>query len=265
MSPASRSHRAAVAAYVLHSWDWSESSLILDLFTRPLGRVAVVAKGAKRPYSQLRAVLLPFQRLTATLGRSAGDEATEIQTLRGAEWAGGTAVLAGEALFTGFYLNELLMKLLARQDPHPGLFDAYGWTLDQVAAGEARAQPALRAFELVLLREIGLLPELRILTPTQEPVREDVAHALHPEAGLVLAGAGEQGISGRDFTALQSAMDADDLDALQAGCAPVLAALRGQLRGLLHYHLGVPQLRTREVMSELQRLVHASRHRSPSP
>ncbi len=104
-------------AFVLHQHDWSESSLILDLFTRGQGRVVAAAKGAKRPYSQLRAVLLPFQRLNVALGRL--PEVGEVQNLRQAEWAGGLAMPAGAALFAGFYLNELLIRLLARHDAHP--------------------------------------------------------------------------------------------------------------------------------------------------
>src|ERR1700755_3591724 len=99
---ASRAPRApaSLAAFVLHRYDWSETSLILDLFTREQGRVAVAAKGAKRPYSQLRAVLLPFQRIHVSLGRLSTEEgASEIQTLRGAEWAGGSAMLTGAELF----------------------------------------------------------------------------------------------------------------------------------------------------------------------
>jgi len=102
-------------AYVLHQHDWSESSLILDLFTRESGRVAVAAKGAKRPYSQLRAVLLPLQRITVSLskpGKSASADGGEVQTLRGAEWGGGATLPSGAALFSGYYLNELLLKLL---------------------------------------------------------------------------------------------------------------------------------------------------------
>src|SRR5690349_20842853 len=144
-------------AYVLHRYDWSESSLILDLFTREQGRIAVVARGAKRPYSQLRPVLMPFQRVHVVLGRpralEAGQEAPEVQTLRGAEWAGGVpAARGGAALFPGFYCNELLMKLLPRHDPHERLFDAYAETLPALGdADDAAVQAALRAFELVLL------------------------------------------------------------------------------------------------------------------
>src|SRR5664279_4012116 len=83
---ATRGHRnAPLAAFVLHHYDWSESSLILDLFTREQGRIAVAAKGAKRPFSQLRSVLLPFQRIQVSLGRQAvGEDARDVQNRRGA-------------------------------------------------------------------------------------------------------------------------------------------------------------------------------------
>src|SRR5262245_41850190 len=174
-------------AYVLHRYDWSESSLILDLFTRERGRIAVAAKGAKRPYSQLRSVLLPFQRISAQLGRTPADEAGEVQTLRSAEWAGG-AHLSGEALFSGFYLNELLMKLLARNDPYPSVFDAYDATLPILSShDDGVVQAALRAFELVLLRQLGLLPDLSRLTSTLQPVEHGRAYALRPDAGVAAA------------------------------------------------------------------------------
>jgi len=118
---------------VLHSYDWSETSLIVELFTRERGRVVVAAKGAKRPTSQLRPVLLPFQRLHVQLGKTPADEAAEIHTLKSAEWAGGVPAVGAAALFSGFYLNELLLKGLARQDPHPALFDAYAATLAALA------------------------------------------------------------------------------------------------------------------------------------
>ena len=119
------SRSAPQAAFVLHQWDWSETSLILDLFTRDQGRLAAVAKGAKRPYSQLRPVLMPFQRLLVLTTRPKADDNADILLLRSAEYAGAGAALPPGRLFPGFYLNELLMKLLARGDPHPALFDAY--------------------------------------------------------------------------------------------------------------------------------------------
>jgi len=242
----------ALVAYVLHRYDWSESSLIVDLYTRELGRVIVAAKGAKRPTSQMRAVLRPFQRLHATLGRTA--QGAEVHNLRGAEWAGGVPVAGGDALFSGFYLNELLMKLLAREDPHPALWDAYAATLERLG-GDDEA-PALRAFELRLLREIGLLPDLAHVTATQAPVLPESAYLLHPESGLATDATRVAGtMAGSDLLALQAALDGDDLPALQHACGAPAAALRRLLRELLAYHLGAAPLRTRQVLLELQPLL----------
>ena len=247
---------APLAAFVLHRYDWSESSLILDLFTRTQGRATVVAKGAKKPHSNLRAVLLPFQRVNVSLGRlPEGEGAGEVQTLRQAEWAGGGSMLTGEALFSGFYLNELLMKLMARHDPHPGLFDAYALTLPSLAAADdVHAPAALRAFELTLLREIGLLPELARATLTLQPLRPDGLYALRPEAGVIEASGEEPGVPGAVLGALQSALERGALEVLQQTCALALPALRAQLRALLHYHLGSTPLRTRQVMHDLRTL-----------
>lgn len=245
-------------AYVLHQWDWSETSLILDLFTREQGRVAVVAKGAKRPYSQLRAVLLPFQRVQVLLGRPKADEASDILTLRSAEYAGtpgSSAALPPAQLFSGFYLNELLMKLLPRQDAHARLFDAYADTLQ--ALRQASDEAPLRAFELLLLRETGVLPELDRMTMTQQALQPNLAYALRAESGLVPAGNTDGGLHAATCQALQMALDADDMSTLRQACGLQLPALRLQLRGLLHYHLGSSQLRSRAAMLEVRRLLDA--------
>lgn len=257
---------ALLTAYVLHRYDWSESSLILDVFTREQGRLVVVAKGAKRPYSQLRSVLLPFQRLHLSLGRppkaSATDDAQpgehatrDVQTLRGAEWAGGAAMLTGAALFSGFYLNELLMKLLARQDAHPLLFDAYAHTLPALGGGDdVRVQSALRAFEITLLQQIGVLPDLSLVTLTLEAVDLEGRYVLRPEAGVVRAQADDASVSGAMLVGMQAALLHGSVLALQQACASALPEWRSLLRGLLHYHLGSSVLRTRQVMLGLQSL-----------
>lgn len=248
--PAVRSPAAPLAAWVLHSWDWSETSLIVELFTRERGRVAVAAKGAKRPTSQLRPVLLPFQRLAVTLGRTPADEASEIHTLKTAEWGGLLPAVHGAALFAGFHLNELLLKLLARQDPHERLFDWYGDTLAALASDEAAA---LRAFELVLLRETGVLPELAQQTLTLAPLERDASYTLHPEAGLVATRAGD-GLAGGQWLALEAALAADAPAALRAACAEAGPGLRAPLAALVQAQLGAGRLRTRELVRELRRL-----------
>jgi DNA repair protein RecO (recombination protein O) len=247
----------ALAAYVLHRYDWSESSVILDLFTREQGRIAVAAKGAKRPFSQLRSVLLPFQRLNVSLGRQPpGDETREVYALRGAEWAGGHPMLTGAALFSGFYLNELLMKLLARHDPHGALFDTYAATVAELScADEMQTQAALRAFEIVLLKEIGLLPDLAVETASRRAVVGNKRYLVLADAGVVETDAERDATtSGATLLALQSAIAASDLAALQRAASSALAELRPLLRTQLHYHLGTSQLRTRQVMIEAQAL-----------
>jgi len=245
----------ALTAYVLHRWDWSESSLILDLLTREQGRVAVAAKGAKRPHSNLRAVLLPFQRLAVTLARAPEGEA-DVRNLRGAEWAGGPPMPAGAALFAGFYLNELLMKLLPRQDPHPELFDAYAATLDTLVAtrDDAGAEGALRAVELTLLKSLGLLPDLSVATLTQRAVEPAQRYAVRAEVGVAEPRLGEAALAGDTLVGLQAALEHGSLAALQAACATALPELKNMLRTQLHYHLGSPVLRTRRVMVDAQNL-----------
>jgi len=260
------SRRAAVAldAYMLHRYDWSETSLIIDLFTRSKGRVTVAAKGAKRPYSQLRSVLLPFQRLSATIGRQAEDAQADVVTLRGAEWAGvdATPVLPPARLFAGFYLNELLMKLLARGDAHPALFDGYAATLRSLAtADDFGEQIGLRAFELVLLKAIGLLPELDRVTATQQRLEPDAPYQLLGDRGVADAGPGSPAASlpGADLLALDDALRNDDLRALHLACATRLDRLKPVLRTLVHYHLGSPALRTRDVMRDARQLLGTPR------
>ena len=221
-------------AYVLHRYDWSESSLILETFTRHHGRIALVAKGAKRPSSNFRPVLLPLQPLQLNFSGDA-----EIRTLKGAEWMGGHVMPTGEALLSGYYVNELLLRLLARDDPHEALFDAYAAVVQVLASDHAGAQAAtqsaaLRAFELLLLREVGLLPTLDAAD----------AHAGAAGAGRALcAGARSRparsgsttrpALQGADWQALQAALDdRAPFAATLRACAGINGALRTQLRDL---------------------------------
>ena len=134
--------------YVLHATAWRETSLIVQAFSRDHGWVTLVAKGAKRPHSVLRPALSVFQPLL--LSWSGG---TEVKTMTRAECAG-VHPLPGPAMMSCWYMNELLFRLLPREDPHPGLFDAYVIALQQLAAGQTAAG-ALRKFEWTLLKETG--------------------------------------------------------------------------------------------------------------
>jgi DNA repair protein RecO (recombination protein O) len=257
------SRQGPFLAYVLHRYDWSESSLVLDVFTREQGRLVVVAKGAKRPYSQLRCVLLPFHPIELLLSRSlnvddlssVGVHAREVQTLRSAQWVGGATVMHGAVMFSAFYLNELLMKLLARQDPYPLIFDAYAWALSAlVQAQDGLAQESvLRAFELTLLLELGVLPDLSLVTLTQQALQPELHYKLWADAGVGLNQPPHGGITGQVMVGLQAALRHGSLVALQQICAQNLIALRSNVKPLLAHHLGASRLRTRQVM----RSVHA--------
>lgn len=135
-------------AFVLHTYPFRETSLIVEAFSRDFGRVALLARGARRPRSALRGLLLAFQPLE--LGWAGKGE---VQTLMKAEWQGGQPLLTGKALFCAYYLNELLMHLLPREDAHERLFSVYAETLRRFS--NALKESDLRCFERAFLQELG--------------------------------------------------------------------------------------------------------------
>ncbi|MBB5204387.1 DNA repair protein RecO (recombination protein O) [Inhella inkyongensis] len=246
-------------AYVLHSYDWSDSSLVLDVFTREQGRLAVVAKGAKRPTSQLRAVLLPMQALQIQLTRPKGAEPVEVHTLRTAEWTASHPMPRGAALLAAYYLNELLMRLLPRAEPFAGLFEPYAHAMAGLSLAPEAPDAWLRAFELTLLRELGFLPDLTEDSLRQTGLQAERLYALSPELGLVPAGdvAGLSGASWLElaFTLSQSLPEL----ARSAAVARERVALKAVLRRLLNYHLGHQALRSRSVLHQTHDLLALAR------
>lgn len=243
-------------AFVLHRYDWSESSLILEVLTRHHGRVAMVAKGVKRPSSQFRAILLPLQMLSISYSGDA-----EVHTLKGAEWQGGLTMPSGDALLSGYYLNELMMKLLARDDPHELLFDAYAQATTWLRDAKL-LDASLRAFELVLLREIGLLPTLDADSFSSEALQDDVLYSLVPEVGLreaTGAASEEAALSSKAWRSLQTALDQRAAifparEAVLSMSGTDKSALKQLLRSLLNYHAGSRGFRTRQLMMDAQAL-----------
>jgi len=234
-------------AYILHSYPWRETSLIVETFSRDHGRVALVAKGARRPTSALRSVLMAFQPLL--LDWSGGGE---VKTLVRAEWQGGQPLLNGKMLLCGYYLNELLLRLSAREDPHPQIFDAYTRALAELSALPAAPAPVLRRFELVLLNELGYGVGLHSEAQSGQPLEPDRKYVYIIEQGLVLLPEQEHApfenacvMSGRAL--LDMAQDRFD--------RPETAAQsRELLRMLINHYLGGQPLQSRRVLKELQGL-----------
>ena len=237
-----RDHRIVnQPGFVLHSYPYKETSLIIDLFSRDHGRVALVAKGAKRPHSKLRGVLQTFQPLQlAWMGKS------EVRTLVSAEWVGGMLPLEGAALLCGFYLNELLVKLLARDDPHALLFDHYMSALNQLAHDEPPAI-VLRKFELSLLKETGVAGNLAVCAQTGQPVDVQKTYVIDPERGAraSLASDTSPSVTGKTLLDMEAGDYSDSTTQLQS---------KFLMRHLLSHHLGGMPLNTRQILIDLLQL-----------
>ena len=141
------------AGYLIHGTPWRESSMIVEVFTEQHGRLSLLAKGVRRPRAALRGVLQPFQRLQLSWF---GQE-HQLRTLKQAEWLETLPLLHGRALFCGFYLNELLYRLMPPDEGQTVLFPVYDHAMRQLLLGQP-AEPLLRSFEYHLLRAMGLAP-----------------------------------------------------------------------------------------------------------
>lgn len=226
--------------FLLHSHPYSETSLVLDVFSRDHGRLPLLARGARRPRSAQRGVLIGFQRLElAWFGKG------EVKTLARAEWLGGTPLLSGRCLLLGYYLNELLLKLLQREDAHPGLFDAYAEALAALANGASDA-PELRRFEKALLKEIGY--GLTLETDARgAPVMAERHYVYLVERGPQEAGVDEQLPCYLGKTLLDLATD-------NYGDPRTAAESKQLMRQLMSHHLDGKVLQSRRVLMELQEL-----------
>lgn len=225
--------------FVLHSYPYRETSLIVEVFSRDHGRLGLVAKGARRPMSQLRGVLMAFQPLL--IDWSGGGE---MKTLVRAEWQGGQPLLGGQALLCAYYLNELLMRLLPREDPHPTLYRAYGDALRALAAGEGQ-EVILRRFELALLQELGYGLQLDA-DADGVPVRPEVRYAYIIERGAVPLD--EYGIDDASVVAGRVLLDMARGDFREP---ETLAGAKVLMRRLIQHYLGGQVLQSRRVFTEL--------------
>jgi len=229
--------------FVLHTYAYRETSVIVETFTAEYGRVAVVARGARRPRSDLRGLLQAFQPLLLSWSGQA-----ELKTLQRAEWRGGLPRIGGSALLCGFYLNELLLKLLPREDPHPRLYAAYEAALADLAAGSEEA-PVLRRFEVLLLAELGYALPLVREADTGKPIDPDARYHYAFDRGARRAPEGsaarEPVVRGATLLALADGRYVDGETAAEA---------KRLMREVLDHYLEQRGVESRRVVQELQAL-----------
>lgn len=229
---------AAQPAYILHARAWRETSLLLEAFTRDHGRVGLVARGVRSARSRLpRSALEPLQALQMDWsGRG------ELQTLTAAEPVRNPPVLRGDALMSAMYVNELMVRLTARDDPHPALFDRYAALLDELASTPSLAWN-LRRFERDLLAATGYALQLEAEAESGAPIEATRMYDYVPELGpLIATGSTNVGVRVCGSALLALAADAMPRDAED------LAALRRLMRALIGAHVGERGLQSWRVL-----------------
>ena len=240
MSGAARKRIHGEPAFVLHHRPYQDSSRILDIISASCGRLALVARGSRSAKSRLRGILRPFLPLKLSwVIRS------DLGTLTGAEMNGAPISLQGDALMSGYYANELLLKLLHRHDPQPEIFTAYGRTIENLAKCADVAAP-LRHFEMELLRLLGYALNLDHDTETHKPLRGETMYEYRVEQGPVPIAnrEGAMVFSGRELTAVRN----ENFD------RPEILNCAGRLlREVISFHLGGRELKSRKVLLELRR------------
>lgn len=231
------SHKASLeVAYILHSRAYRDTSLLVDIFSREHGRLGAVAKGAKQVKSKFNGILQPFSLLLFSWsGRG------ELMTLTGAESEKPTLDLKGQALISGFYINELLTRLLQRHDPHHALFDVYHETLCMLEQG-GHDEPVLRRFEFCLLKETGYGLILDHDIETGEVIQSNAQYCYHIEHGPVklVEPVSQQGlvIDGAALLAIRDEVLQEPRHLKQA---------KQLMRAVIAHQLGDKPLRSREL------------------
>ncbi len=225
-------------AYVLHQFSYRDTSRIVEVFTSDHGRLTLFARGAHGPKSSLRGVLRPFQRLLVSwVGKT---EACQLMT---AEIDGALTRLHSERLMSGFYLNELLLKLTERCDPHPEIFESYASCVEALCAGESE-EASLRRFEKRLLGDLGYGLELS-RTDEGRPVERDRYYRFAAERGpQPCVAEAPDAVYGGSLADLQAESFGDERSLRDA---------KRVLRAALDACLGGRELKSRQVMLAMRR------------
>lgn len=226
-------------AYILHRQPYRETSLLLEAFSLAAGRIGLVARGARRGKGGLLQPFVPL--LLSWSGRG------ELATLTGAEGRGGLVPLTGAALLSAFYLNELLLRLLPRHDPHEELFHAYELALQRLAAVPQQPEWTLRLFEKTLLQELGYGLRLEHEAHSASAIQAERRYCYHVQQGPLCVDGNEQQsgpvLHGATLLALAAERGADER---------VLAEAKTLMRTILAQYLGTRPLRSRELFRQTQ-------------
>jgi len=252
------------AGYLLHYTQYGDANFIVDFFSLDHGRISLMAKGARSSKPRTRALYQPFRPLLISWW---GNQ--ELRTLTGIEESGASLNLEGSALPCGYYLNEVILRLVQKDQPHPTLFAHYALALAQLSENPEALEATLRSFELQLLEALGLLPDIANCRNDGEPISDDEQFLFYPSSNQCVLVPGDEAqhiaipkqktpqavyhsdgvtvdvgvpVSGRTLNRL-AAFDIDD--------KKVLSEIKPLMRRLLQMHLGDKPLNSRELFTSL--------------
>ena len=226
--------------WILHQRPYRDTSSIIDIFTRDFGRVSIIAKGGRSPKSKFRGLLRPFFpiKLSWYSGKNLGN-LVEIDVL------GKPYNLIGDSLLSAYYLNELILKFLFKDDPQVEIFDLYSRTiLNLIETGDIATE--LRKFELEFLKLIGYGLNLEFEAVTHLPVRDNLFYEYNPGIGLVVS----------DKKNDQYVFSGTDINAINQGDFQEKKTVKSAnrlLKSIINFHLDGRRLKTRRVLEELKR------------
>ncbi len=228
------------AAYILHHRPFRDTSQILDVLSRDHGKLALVARGSRSAKSRLRGVLRPFMPLAMSWVQR-----SDLGTLTGAELRGAPLRLTGDALLSGYYVNELILHFLHRHDPQPEIFDIYENVIQTLGVAGDIA-PCLRRFEIELLRQLGYALNLDHEAGSRDALQPGSYYEYRFEQGPVCVSRSEGPLvfDGSQLTAIAEQ---------RFGEPDVLRAANRLLREVIEFHLDGKELKTRKVLVDMRR------------
>ena len=229
-------------AFILHHRPFRDTSQILDVLSRDHGKLALVARGSRGPRSRLKGILRPFMPLSVSWFLK-----SDLGTLTGAEVRDAPLRLSGDALLSGYYVNELILHFLHRHDPQPEIFGAYRQTIQALATAGTEISPCLRRFEIELLRQVGYALNLDHEYGSHLALEPERHYEYRAEQGPVAVNRTEGPLvfSGETLTAIGEQRFDD---------AHVLRAAKQLLREVISFHLGGKELKSRKVLVDMRRL-----------